>query len=653
GEKIAIRIDQTLTQDATGTLVYLEFEQFNLAGIKTETSVSYIDHNTLQTGFENSDDHAFLKSMASRYGIIFSPAGNGICHHLHLENFAVPGKTLLGSDSHTPTGGAVGMLAIGAGGLDVASALAGIPFFFNMPAVVNIILKGNLKPWVSAKDIILELLREFSVKGGIGKVFEYTGDGLKHLSVPERATIANMGSEMGLTSSVFPSDEITRDFLKEMGRENQWKKMLPEKNATYASAHTVHLTGIEPLVARPYSPDNVVKVRDIEGQRVHQVCIGSCTNSSLDELLLACAVLKNKKISPDVEFIVTPGSRGVMSVLSQTGHLTALINSGARILEASCGPCIGMGCAPKSSGISLRTFNRNFPGRSGTADAGVYLCSTQTALASALNGKITDPRRLGKLPEINYKTCLKTGVQTGTAKTGSANFIYPPKEKERGKIEIARGPNIKPLPVFPCLPEYINCEVLLKLGDGISTDDILPAGAKALPLRSNIPAISRWTFSKIDSSFVKRAESLNTRQGEAQGNSQKSAQGDSGAIVAGENYGQGSSREHAAIALRYLGINTVIAKSFARIHLANLINFGILPLVFKNPSDYQSIDRADIIRTDNDVSLREIIRKREPVKIINKTKNIVIKTICMLTDREIRVILDGGLINFIKKTGKQ
>ncbi|MFN3966087.1 MAG: aconitate hydratase [Endomicrobiia bacterium] len=624
GEKIGIKIDQTLTQDATGTLVYLEFESLKIDRIKTKLSVSYVDHNTLQTSFENSDDHRYLKSIAQKYGIIFSPAGNGICHQLHLENFAVPGDTLIGSDSHTPTCGAIGMIAIGAGGLDVACALAGEPFYINMPEIINIVLKGKLKPWVSAKDIAFELLRMFSVKGGVGKIFEFTGPALKYLSIPERATITNMGTELGLTTSIFPSDEITRKFFKQYNREKHWKKLEPDKNAKYDDVYEIDLEKIEPMVAAPHSPDNIKKVKEIEGIKIQQVCIGSCTNSSYRDLYLVATILRNHKIHPDVELTISPGSRSVISALELSGAMKWLINSGARILEATCGPCIGMGMAPATNSISLRTFNRNFAGRCGAKTAEVYLCSPETAIASAINGKITDPGKLGKFPKIIEPKEIRN----------KTNFIYPVKsEKERKKIEIIKGPNIKPLPEFHPIEDNIKTEVVLKLKDNISTDDILPAGAKILPLRSNIPAISEFTFYRVDENFVSRAKETLRKNIIP-------------LIIAGENYGQGSSREHAAIVLRYLGIQIIIAKSFARIHRANLINFGVLPLIFRNSDDYKKIDQNDILKLD---SVHNGLLKNSYLEIKNLTKNISFITQHDLSEREKNIIMAGGLLSWIQK----
>ncbi|OGS21593.1 MAG: aconitate hydratase [Elusimicrobia bacterium RIFOXYA2_FULL_39_19] len=620
GEKISINIDQTLTQDATGTLVYLQLEALGISKIKTKLSVSYVDHNTLQTGFENSDDHRYLASVAKKYGIIFSPPGNGICHQLHLENFARPGETLLGSDSHTPTSSAMGMIAIGAGGLDIACAIAGEPYFITMPQVVNVVLTGRLKPWVSAKDIILELLRKFTVKGGTNKVYEYTGDALKYLSVPQRATITNMGAELGLTTSIFPSDNVTRGFLASQGRAKDWKELKPDFDAEYSGVVEIDLSKLEPMIACPHNPDNVKKVSELKGTKVHQVCIGSCTNSSYRDLLIVASVLKNKKINTDVDFIISPGSKQVMAQLAKSGALETLVKSRARILESTCGPCIGMGSAPNSQGVSLRTFNRNFAGRSGTKSAFVYLCSPETAIAAAIAGEITDPRKLGKLPALSIPKIFDY----------KPNFVFP--KKNDSKTEIERGPNIKPLPEFTPLHQEINCSVVIKLKDNISTDDILPAGAKILPLRSNIPAISEYTLTRVDETFPKRAKEVKC-----------------GMIVAGDNYGQGSSREHAAITLRYLGIAVVLAKSFARIHRSNLINFGVLPVTFKNADDYEKISQLDDIQIENVI---EFIKHKKPLILKNRAVNMAIEAVYNFDKRDTEMLLAGGLLPMIRNKNK-
>jgi len=571
GSDIAIRIDQTLTQDATGTMAYLEFEAMSIPRVKTELSVSYVDHNTLQTDFRNADDHRYLQSIAARYGLYFSRPGNGICHQLHLERFARPGKTLLGSDSHTPTAGGVGSLAIGAGGLNVAAAMAGEPFTLKCPKVVGVRLTGKLSPWVSAKDVILELLKRVDVKGGVGKVFEYFGPGVETLSVPERATITNMGTETGATTSIFPSDDVTRQWFEAQGRAEQWVR-LEADDEDYDEIIEIDLSEVEPMVALPHSPGNVKRVRDVEGMEVQQVTIGSCTNSSLRDLKIVAQILKGRTISPNLSLLINPGSRQVVEHLVESGEYNYLVDAGARIIENACGPCIGMGGAPPSGSVSVRTYNRNFEGRSGTKDAGVFLVSPETAAATAIKGVLTDPRDLGVAPEIKMPDRFVV----------NDNMIIPPLPPEQASnVEIIRGPNIKPLPDFPPLPDKLEGEILLKVGDNITTDHIMPAGAKILPLRSNIPEISKYVFSRVDENFASRAMEKH-----------------GGFIIGGENYGQGSSREHAAIAPKHLGIKAVIAKSFARIHRANLINFGILPLTFADPSDYERIEQGDHIEIE-------------------------------------------------------
>ena len=614
GSEVALKIDQTLTQDATGTMAYLQFEAMNVPKVKTELSVSYVDHNTLQSGFENADDHKFLQTIANKHGIVFSPAGNGICHQVHLERFGVPGKTLIGSDSHTPTGGGIGMLAFGAGGLDVACAMAGQPFYITMPKIVKVNLTGKLRDWVSAKDIILELLRILSVKGGRGKIFEFAGEGVKTLSVPERATITNMGTELGATTTIFPSDEITKDFLKRQNREKDWVEMVADSDATYDDELKINLSELEPLIAMPHSPDNVKKVKDLKGTKVDQVCIGSCTNSSYADMMLCAETLKDKKINKNTSLTISPGSRQVFSMLASSGKLFNIINAGARILECACGPCIGMGQAPKTKAVSLRTFNRNFEGRSGTKDAQVYLCSPEVALAAALTGEITDPTTLfGAKPKISLPDSFYINDD---------HFQKPSNEGE-----IVRGPNIKPLPKFEPMPDSISADVVLKVGDNISTDHILPAGAKILPLRSNLPAISEHTFGAVDKDFVARAKSVKN-----------------GVIVGAENYGQGSSREHAALAPRYLGIKVVITKTFARIHLANLINFGIIPLTFADVNDYDLIKLADKIEFKN---IKNIIKENKDLVITVNGKNI--KLNYNFTERQKEILFAGGLLNWIKE----
>jgi aconitate hydratase len=620
GEEIAIRIDQTLTQDATGTMAYLQFEALGVPKVKTELSVSYIDHNTLQIGFENADDHRYLQMVAAKYGIHFSRPGNGICHQVHLERFAVPGQTLLGSDSHTPTGGGISMLAIGAGGLDVAVAMAGEPFYMVMPKVVGVKLIGKLGPWVSAKDVILELLRRLTVKGGLGRVMEYFGDGIKHLSVPERATITNMGTELGATTSIFPSDEITWEFLRWQRRERDWRRLEADHGAEYDEVIEVDLGDLEPLIACPHSPDNVKRVREMAGLKVDQVAIGSCTNSSLKDMMTVAEILRGKKVHPDLNLVISPGSRQVLEELARSGALADMIAAGARILECACGPCIGMGQAPPSGGVSVRTFNRNFEGRSGTRDAQVYLTSPETAAATAIAGVITDPRELGEPVAVFVPDPIRI----------DDNMILPP-AKNPDEVQITRGPNIKPVPIGQPMPDKLSCVVLLKVGDNITTDHIMPAGAKILPLRSNIPAISEHVFERLDPTFPQRAKEL--------------PKGTFAAVVGGHNYGQGSSREHAALAPMYLGLKLVIAKSFARIHRANLINFGILPLTFTDEDDYEKLDKLDRIEIEDvagQLSLGDAVVAR------NKTKDEEITLRHDLSCREIEVLLAGGRLNHVK-----
>jgi aconitate hydratase len=618
GKEIAIKIDQTLTQDATGTMAYLQFEAMDIPRVKTDLSVSYVDHNTLQSGFENADDHRFLESVAAKHGIYFSRPGNGICHQVNLERFGVPGRTLLGSDSHTPTGGGIGMIAIGAGGLDVAAAMAGYPFHVPAPKIVLVKLTGRLSEWVAAKDVILELLRRLSVKGGVGKIMEYGGPGVKSLDVPERATITNMGAELGATTSVFPSDDVTRAFLKAQGRESDWSEILADPDAEYDEVVELDLSTLEPMIAKPHSPDNVVKVTEIEGKSVQQVAIGSCTNSSLKDLLTAAAVLDGKTIPAGVSLVVSPGSKQVLEMIARSGDLAKIVGAGARILESACGPCIGMGQSPPSASTTLRTFNRNFLGRSGTKDAEVYLVSVETALAAALTGKITDPRKLGKAPKI---------VLPKSFLINDNMIVTPPEDGSR--VEVIRGPNIKPLPKAEPLPDKIKGTVLLKVEDNITTDHIMPAGAKILPLRSNIPAISEHVFEVLDPTFPSRAR----QQG-------------GGSVVGGENYGQGSSREHAALAPMYLGVKWVLAKSFARIHKANLVNFGIIPLTFADPADYGKIESGDTITVEN---VRKSIEKGEPLVLVNETKGTEIKAQYDLSERQRQTLLDGGLLNHVKR----
>jgi aconitate hydratase len=625
GEEIAIKIDQTLTQDATGTMAYLQFEAMGVDRVKTELSVSYIDHNMLQTDYKNPDDHKYLMSVAKRYGIWLSKPGNGICHQVHLERFAKPGKTLLGSDSHTPTSGGIGMIAIGAGGLDVASAMAGEPFYLKMPKIIGVHLKGKLPDWVTAKDIILELLRRLTVKGGVGKIFEYFGEGVKELSVPERATITNMGAELGATTSIFPSDEITRAYLRAQGREEDWIELLPDPDAEYDEIIEIDLSQLEPLIACPHSPDNVVPVREVEGIKVDQVVIGSCTNSSFVDLTRSAKLLEGKKVHPDVVFAVAPGSKQALELITQNGTLLTFLKAGARILESACGPCIGMGFAPPSGGVSIRSFNRNFEGRSGTPDAKVYLASPEVCVACAIAGEIVDPRKLG-IPWVKVEMPERFPY-------GDEAFIEPLPEEEAKKVEIYRGPNIKPLPEFDELPESLEGEVSLIVGDNITTDHIMPAGAKILPLRSNIYAISEYVYHYVDPDFVKRAKEIRDQKGKAN------------IIVGGENYGQGSSREHAALAPRFLGVRAVLAKSFARIHHANLVNFGIVPLEFKNKEDYNKFSLGDELLIPE---LESRLKEGKEIVVINKTTGEEVLCTYNLTPKQVSVLLKGGLLNWIK-----
>ncbi len=618
GTEIGLKIDQTLTQDATGTMAYLQFEAMGVDRVKTERSVAYIDHNTLQSGFENADDHRFIGSVAKKHGIWFSRPGNGICHQVHLERYGKPGKTLIGSDSHTPTGGGIGMFACGAGGLDVAVAMGGGAYYITMPEVVKIELKGKLNDWVSAKDVILKVLQLLSVKGGVGKVMEYAGEGVKTLSVPERATITNMGAELGATTSIFPSDEVTKAFLKAQGREEDWIELKADDDAVYDKVVEINLSELTPLAACPHSPDNVKTVEDIGAIKVDQVCIGSCTNSSLQDLLKVAHILKGKTVHPDVSLAIAPGSKQVYNMMARCG---ALSDAGARILECACGPCIGMGQSPNSKGISLRTFNRNFEGRSGTRDGQIYLVSPETAAASAVAGVFTDPRSLGEMPP--YIMPEKFYIND--------NMVTPPASPEEAKkVEILRGPNIKPFPVNTPLAESIEAKVSLKVGDNITTDHIMPAGAKILPLRSNIPAISQHCFAVCDESFPKRARELG-----------KSI------VVGGVNYGQGSSREHAALAPLYLGVKAIICKSFARIHRQNLINNGIIPLEFISEEDYAKVEQGDELLIEN---IRSILENDSDIVLRNKTKNIDIPVKCELSERGKGMILAGGLLNYTKNS---
>lgn len=619
GTDVGLKIDQTLTQDATGTMAYLEFEAMGVPRVKTEKSVAYIDHNTLQTGFENADDHRFIQSVAKKHGIWFSRPGNGICHQVHLERFGKPGKTLIGSDSHTPTGGGIGMLAMGAGGLDVAVAMGGGAYYISMPKMVRINLTGKLRPWVSAKDIILEVLKIMSVKGGVGKIIEYGGEGVKTLSVPERATITNMGAELGATTSIFPSDEITKAFLKAQGREEDWSEQKPDEDAVYDEVIDIDLSSLVPMAACPHSPDNIKSISELAGQTVDQVCIGSCTNSSYRDLMIVASILKGKTIAENVSLAIAPGSKQVYNMLALNGALGDLIAAGARILECACGPCIGMGQSPNSKGISLRTFNRNFEGRSGTADGQIYLVSPETAAASALAGVFCDPTTLGEQPEI---------VMPEEFLINDNMVAAPAPVEEMDSVEVLRGPNIKPFPTTQPLADSIEAPCALKVGDNITTDHIMPAGAKILPLRSNIPAISNHCFTVCDKDFPARAKELG-----------KSV------IVGGSNYGQGSSREHAALAPLYLGVKAVLVKSFARIHRSNLINAGILPLTFANEADYDEISQGDVLSMPD---VKEAVKSGKDIVITNKTTGKQIVAKCELTERTKEIILEGGLLNYTK-----
>ena len=623
GTEIGLKIDQTLTQDATGTMAYLEFEAMGVERVKTELSVAYIDHNTLQTGFENADDHRFIQSVAKKRGLRYSRPGNGICHQVHLERFGKPGKTLIGSDSHTPTGGGIGMLAIGSGGMDVAVAMGGGTYYIPMPNVVKVNLTGKLSPWVAAKDVILEVLRIMSVKGGVGRIIEYGGEGVKTLSVPERATITNMGAELGATTSVFPSDENTKAFLAAQGREEDWTELKADDDAEYEMIIDIDLSTLAPLAAMPHMPDNVKSVTEIGEIKVDQVCIGSCTNSSLMDMLKVAAILKGKKVHPDVSLSIAPGSKQVLTMLSLNGALADMIGAGARILESACGPCIGMGQSPNSKGVSLRTFNRNFEGRSGTADAGIYLVSPEVAAASAITGVLTDPRTLGEFP----------GIEMPDSFLINDNMVeLPASVEEADSVEIKYGPNIKPFPTSVALPDSIEAKAVLKVGDNITTDHIMPAGAKILPYRSNIPYLSNFCFRQCDEHFAENCK----REG-------------SGMIIGGANYGQGSSREHAALVPLYLGIKCVITKSFARIHCANLINAGIIPFTFKNSDDYDKIDQNDVLCLPD---VKAEISEGKEVKLINKTKGEEYILCYDLSDRQRDMILAGGLLNYTRENGK-
>lgn len=624
GKEIGLKIDQTLTQDATGTMAYLEFEAMGVDRVKTEKSVAYIDHNTLQTGFENADDHRYIQSVTKKHGIYFSRPGNGICHQVHLERFGIPGKTLIGSDSHTPTGGGICMLAMGAGGLDVAVAMGGGTYYIPMPKMTRINLHGYLKPWVSAKDVILEVLRIMSVKGGVSKIIEYGGDGVKTLTVPERATITNMGAELGATTSIFPSDEITLAFLKAQGRENDWTEILPDADAEYDEVIDIDLCSLEPMAACPHMPDNVKTTEEIGKIKVDQVAIGSCTNSSYTDMMKVAAILKGKTVCPSVSLCIAPGSKQVLNMLALNGALSDMINAGARILESACGPCIGMGQSPNSAGVSLRTFNRNFEGRSGTKDAGIYLVSPEVAAASALTGYLTDPRELGDAPVVEMPEHFIV----------NDNMIEPPASAEEAKdIEVLRGPNIKPFPKTEPLPQEITAKAILKVGDNITTDHIMPAGAKILPYRSNIPHLSQYCFAVCDETFPERIK----KEGK-------------GIIIGGTNYGQGSSREHAALVPLYLGVKAVITKSFARIHVANLVNAGILPFTFKDENDYNRIDQLDELALPD---VREKLEKKETIILKNITKGEEYELDSShLSDRQRAMLLCGGLLDYTREMNK-
>ena len=620
GSDIGLRIDQTLTQDATGTMAYLEFEAMGVPRVKTERSVAYIDHNTLQTGFENADDHRFIQSIAKKHGIYFSRPGNGICHQVHLERFGIPGKTLIGSDSHTPTGGGIGMLAMGAGGLDVAVAMGGGPYYITMPKMVRINLTGKLPSWVSAKDVILEVLRLMTVKGGVGKIIEYGGEGVATLTVPERATITNMGAELGATTSIFPSDEVTRSFLKAQCREEDWVELKADEDAVYDEVIDIDLSKLVPMAACPHMPDNIKTIDEIGKKKVDQVLIGSCTNSSYLDLMRVASILKGKTAHPDVSLAIAPGSKQVYNMLAENGALADLIAAGARILESACGPCIGMGQSPNSNGVSLRTFNRNFEGRSGTANGQVYLVSPETAAISAITGVFTNPQELGAGIDIPMPETFLI----------NDNMIVPPAPvEEMDSVEILRGPNIKEFPTSEALEEDITAKALLKVGDNITTDHIMPAGAKILPYRSNIPYLSNFCFAVCDEEFPARCRAESK-----------------GMIIGGANYGQGSSREHAALVPLYLGIKAVIAKSFARIHCANLANAGILPFVFKNEADYDTIDQMDELQLPN---IREAIASDSKVVLKNLTKGTEIELNPVLTDRQRELVLAGGLLNYTRE----
>ena len=616
GKEIAIRIDQTLTQDATGTMAYLQFEAIGIPRVKTKRSVAYIDHNTLQTGFENADDHRYIQSCCAKYGLYYSRPGNGICHQVHLERFSVPGDTLLGSDSHTPTCGGIGMMAIGAGGLDVAVAMGGGAFHLTMPEVIRVNLHGTLPPMVAAKDIILKLLEILSVKGGVGKIIEYGGD-IASLSVPERATITNMGAELGATTSIFPTDKVTAQFLKAQKRGGDFIPLEADPDAEYSRVIDIDLTTLKPLAACPHSPDNIKPVAELAGKKIDQVCIGSCTNSSLYDMMKVAKILKGKTVAENVSLVIAPGSKQVLDMLAKNGALSDIIAAGARVLECACGPCIGMGQAPNSNGVSLRTFNRNFEGRSGTADGQIYLVSPETAAVSALKGVFTDPTTDDTTLDVTLPDVFDV----------NDNMIIPPYPASEDR-QVIYGPNIKPFPLNTALPETLTAKAVLKVGDNITTDHIMPAGAKILPFRSNIPYLSQFCFGVCDKEFPARAKEWG-----------------GGFVIGGQNYGQGSSREHAALVPLYLGVKAVVAKSFARIHAANLINSGILPLTFANEADYDQIDQGDELEI---ADIRTAVEEERPPVLVNKTKGVEIPLATVFTDRQKKMILAGGLLNATK-----
>ena len=619
GQEVGLKIDQTLTQDATGTMAYLQFEAMGIDRVKTELSVAYIDHNTLQAGFENADDHRYIQTVTKKHGIRFSRPGNGICHQVHLERFSRPGKTLIGSDSHTPTAGGIGMLGMGAGGLDVAVAMGGGTYYITMPKMIKVNLIGKLSDYVGAKDVILEVLRLLGVKGGVGAIVEYGGEGVKTLSVPQRATITNMGAELGATSSIFPSDEVTKAFLQAEGREEDYIELSSDTDATFDAEYTVDLSKLQPLAACPHSPDNVRLVSELQGMKINQVCIGSCTNSSMQDMLTVAAMLKGKTVHPNVSLSISPGSKQVYTMLAECGALADLINAGARILECACGPCIGMGFSPQSAGVSLRTFNRNFLARSGTADAQVYLVSPETAAASAIAGVFTDPTTLGVAPVVEMPKAFRI----------NDNLIeMPVPPADMNSVTVERGPNIKPIPVGKAPDADLDCELILKVGDDITTDHIMPAGTKVLPYRSNVPKLSEFCFTVCDKDFPERAK--------AKGG---------GVILGGANYGQGSSREHAALVPLYLGIKAVVAKSFARIHVANLINFGIVPMTLENANDYDKFSEGDKIFVEG---FAAAVKGETEATLVNKTNGATAKLILNFSARQREMLLAGGCLNYTK-----